>query len=132
MVNNTVQLYSTTGIYLSTLCSVVREQNKQGIAAYNFKQYSFRILFLGVVHFRGQSIWVVHGLGLSVLSITNSRVSRQLTFPVVGSTFQVTARNEQDESSRPLSIFTKTSNRLHSCILDNPREYRVQRPNKEF
>ena len=41
------------GIYLSTLCLVVQEQNKQGIAAYNFKWYSFRILFLGVVHFRG-------------------------------------------------------------------------------
>ena len=25
------------GIYLSTLCSVVPEQNKQGIAAYDFK-----------------------------------------------------------------------------------------------
>ena len=32
---------------------MVTEQNKQGIAAYNFKQYSFKISFLGVVHFRG-------------------------------------------------------------------------------
>ena len=32
---------------------MVTEQNKQGIAAYNFKKYSFKILFLGVVHFRG-------------------------------------------------------------------------------
>ena len=55
MVNNTAIaiVNSTTGIYLSTLCSVVTEQNKQGIAAYNFKQYSFKISFLGVVHFRG-------------------------------------------------------------------------------
>ena len=32
---------------------MVTEQNKQGIAAYSFKKYSFKILFLGVVHFRG-------------------------------------------------------------------------------
>ena len=59
MGNNTaiaiVILNATMGIYLSTLCSVVREQNNQGIAAYNFKLCSFRISFLGVVHFRGSS-----------------------------------------------------------------------------
>ena len=31
---------------------MVTEQNKQGIAAYNFKKYLFKI-FLGVVHFSG-------------------------------------------------------------------------------
>ena len=52
--------YSTTGIYLSTLCSVVPKQNKQGnnIVAYNFKYVlnTFRILFLGVVHFRSSPL----------------------------------------------------------------------------
>ena len=62
------------GIYLSTLCSVVQEQNEQGIGAYNFKYYSFRKLCLGVVYFRGSPF----GEGVSVLSITVLNVSKVL------------------------------------------------------
>ena len=51
MVNNTgIVILNNGNIYLSTLCSVAREQHKQGIEAYNFKYYLFRILFYGLVH----------------------------------------------------------------------------------
>ena len=66
MVNNTaitIVILNNRNLLVYFVLTVVTEQNKQGTATYNLKQYLFKILFLGVVHFRGSPFGESMGWG---------------------------------------------------------------------
>ena len=66
MVNNTaitIVILNNRNLLVYFVLTVVTEQNKRGTATYNLKQYSFKILFLGVVHFRGSPFGESMGWG---------------------------------------------------------------------